>query len=1720
MHRLLKRQIKKLFGDNQEFSNEVLEFIQLVDSSYKSYQDDFNQLERTLELSSKESFKELADFKSAVDTAAIVSIADARGIIVFANQNFSNISGYTIGELVGHNHNIVNSNYHPESFFENMWQTIKSGNVWQGQIRNKRKDGTHYWTNANIIPLINDNGVPHQFIAIRFDITERKIAEEKLIQSEKNLAEVLMAINRTTAVVEFEPDGTIIEANQIFLNLVGYTKEEIIGKQHKVFVHHSEIENQDYNKFWEEIGRGKIVGGEYKRLKKNGEIFWIIGSYNPVLDENNNVKRIVKFVVDITDRKLAENKLVENDRLLKAINKASSMLLTNIDFNDAIINALACIGSEVKVDRVYIFENHLLSGNVHALSQRYEWSKDGIEPQIDNPELQNLPYIETGFERWYNSLVQGKAIKGLVKDFPEVERSLLEPQNIISLIVVPIFIAEHFWGFIGFDNCTIATDWTSSDESVLRTLANNIGGAMERHKAEEKLKESEGKFRLLIESATDMFYYTDASGKFTYVNEIATKVTGYDIDELLEKRYIQLVRADYKKTVEAFYLNQAYKDDSVTYLEFPIVTKQGKEIWVGQNVQLIYKEGKFFGVQAIARDVTALKEAQNELINSKNFLNNILNAIPNPVFVKNKKHQWVLVNDAYANLINLTKEQIIGKTDKEFLEPEEAAYYLAKDEKLFETKTDDSYETTFINKDKELILFIKKSLFSADDKKEFLVGVITDISEIRQQQNEIYLLNKITEQISDAISVADYDGKMIYVNESRAKVLGKTREEMIGSTVMRMEKLFPTVSDWQAHFNEVKEKGEILIEGINIRKDGSEYPVEASVKFINVDGNELIVAAVRDITERKLQQKEILDKSQILNAILTEMPSVLFRLNKDGIFTQLQGAGTKRLGMVDGQLLGQNVFDVFNEKDYPEVNKQFQHALTSLEPNYSIMEGNDSNGHWFFDNFTFKDITQEDGLVGFALDITDRKLVEAKLQESETRFRSLAQNSSDIITILKADGITVYESPSFFRIFGYEENDVIGHNIFEFVHPDDFGIVQKEFQLGLEKGGVSDAIEFRFKHKDGSWVYIEAIGNNLLDVQGINGIVINSRDITERKKAQEEVQKLKEFYEKILNEIPADLVVFDKDHNYLFINPLSIKDPELRQWMIGKDDYQYCEHRNRPIEIADKRRVLFNNVVDSKVQYEFEESTSKSNGLNSWMLRRMFPVINEQGEVQNVIGFGLDITDRKLSEDKLKESEERLSLAINSANLGIWDWNVIDNILLWDYSMYKVFDVNPDDFSGHYDAFEKTLHPDDAERINKGVQDALNGVTDFIDNFRIIDRNGNIKYISSFSKTFRNNEGKAKRMIGVNFDITESKLAEFKILKAQNELEEAQHIARVGGWEIDRENRSITWTTEMYHIHELPLDYSPTIATSYDFYTDDTRALVVEKFKDAIDNLEEFELEAKIKTAKGNILEIRTKGVPVIENQKVIGIRGIFQDITKEKEAERQLKEYALELEQKNKELDQFAYIVSHDLKAPLRGINNLSLWIEEDLGDQIEGEIKASFDMMRGRVKRMELLINGILDYSRAGRIKQEVETFALKPMLDELVESLSPDAKFKIIIPDDLPTVTAERISFEQIFTNYISNGIKYNNNENPKIEVSYKINKGMYEFCVTDNGEGIEKQFHEKVFVIFQTLQSRDTYESTGVGLAIVKKIVEDKGGKVWIESEKGAGAKFYFSWPVEF
>jgi signal transduction histidine kinase len=221
-------------------------------------------------------------------------------------------------------------------------------------------------------------------------------------------------------------------------------------------------------------------------------------------------------------------------------------------------------------------------------------------------------------------------------------------------------------------------------------------------------------------------------------------------------------------------------------------------------------------------------------------------------------------------------------------------------------------------------------------------------------------------------------------------------------------------------------------------------------------------------------------------------------------------------------------------------------------------------------------------------------------------------------------------------------------------------------------------------------------------------------------------------------------------------------------------------------------------------------------------------------------------------------------------------------------------------------------------------------------------------------------------------------------------------------------------------------------------------------------------------------------------------------------------------LTDRNRELDQFAYVSSHDLKAPLRAISHLSEWIEEDLEGQMSAEVQQHMILLRKRVERMEALINGLLDYSRVGRVESSVEVFNVADLLAEIIDSLDVPPDFTIEIAE-MPTIETNRLRLGQVFSNLIINAIKHSRRADGHIQITGSDdNPKFYEFAVSDNGQGVASEHHDKIFTIFQTLESRDKTENTGIGLSIVKKIVETEGGKVEIESDLGQGATFRFTW----
>ena len=254
----------------------------------------------------------------------------------------------------------------------------------------------------------------------------------------------------------------------------------------------------------------------------------------------------------------------------------------------------------------------------------------------------------------------------------------------------------------------------------------------------------------------------------------------------------------------------------------------------------------------------------------------------------------------------------------------------------------------------------------------------------------------------------------------------------------------------------------------------------------------------------------------------------------------------------------------------------------------------------------------------------------------------------------------------------------------------------------------------------------------------------------------------------------------------------------------------------------------------------------------------------------------------------------------------------------------------------------------------------------------------------------------------------------------------------------------------------------------------------------------------------------------------------IFRDITKSKRREEErAREERLrlqlldELERSNNELKDFAYIVSHDLKAPLRAITSLAEWLADDYGDKLDEDGREQLELLKNRTRRMHNLIEGILTYSRIGRSKEEKEEVDLNTLVSEVIALIDPPDDIVIEVVGELPTIPFERTRMEQVFQNLLGNAVKYMDKPEGRITISCTDadDDSNWKFSVSDNGPGIDEKYYRKIFQIFQTLKPRDEVESTGVGLTIVRKIVNMYGGEITVESKLGKGSTFHFTIPKE-
>ena len=854
--------------------------------------------------------------------------------------------------------------------------------------------------------------------------------------------------------------------------------------------------------------------------------------------------------------------------------------------------------------------------------------------------------------------------------------------------------------------------------------------------------------------------------------------------------------------------------------------------------------------------------------------------------------------------------------------------------------------------------------------------------------------------------------------------------------------------------------------------------------------------------------------------------------NVDGLFYKVNPAFTSVLGYSKEELEGIPFVNFVHPDDlastYREVEKLSNGELTiSFENRYLC-----KNGEYVVLSWNTSPDPVTGNLYCIARDMTLENDQKEALVKTSSELSAILNSTEFSVIATDLEGTIKEFNKGAEIMLGYTAAEVVDKTSPAIAHVLD-EVIKRSEELTVELGekvlpgfdvfvvkarklGIADSHQWTYVRKDGSTLPIQlsvtAIKNSEDEITGYLGI---AKDITKEKEAQlnlvnsnkllDESQSIAKTGSWKFDLITKDLI-WSKGHYKIF------EIDELAPNVL----YEVYRNMLSPQDLALLDKEIEKSVATG-LDFEFLNRIEFPDKRVKYILTLGEVIKNEAGEVIGAQGSIQDITEKTLVEQSLINSNKLLDESQSIAKIGSWKFDLATNDLVWSKAHYNIFELEELSSDRLFAAYRERIFPDDLKILDNLNLDKLDIDEDFKISYRIVLPGNRLKYILEIGKPIKNEKGKMIGLQGSIMDVTEKTLAEQKIAEKAKEINDIRSAL---------DESSIVSITNKNGVFSFVNDNFCTISkyTKEELVGKDQRIISGDLSPDFTSTIYKTIINGNI--WKGEIRNLAKDGtyywekttiVPFLDEKgKPYQYIAISADITYQKSAEENLKVALLNLGKTNKELDQFAYVVSHDLKAPLRAINNLSEWIAEDMPDMPE-DVSANFDLLRGRVMRMENLINGVLDYSRIGRVEIEKETIDVKLMLGQIVDSIVPVEGFEVTIDESLPVIISQGILLQQVFSNLISNAVKYNDKPLGRIGCRYKSVSGFHQFSIKDNGPGIEEEYHEKVFKVFQTIEARDVKESTGIGLSIVKKIIEEIGGTIHIESEQNKGCSFIFTVP---
>jgi PAS domain S-box-containing protein len=1265
----------------------------------------------------------------------------------------------------------------------------------------------------------------------------------------------------------------------------------------------------------------------------------------------------------------------------------------------------------------------------------------------------------------------------------------------------------------------------------------------------------------MIDSSLDVFCTTDEEGYFTYVSAASKEHWGYSPLELIGTPFKKLLLEDeVPKTMKVF--EEILEGNDIKTFVNRYKTKNGGVAYNLWSSRWDKKSGVIYGV---VRDYKDVIEKENEKALREQRFKALIQGAFDLIGIIDENAHYTYMSPSCTAITGITPEEFVGKNAFEFIHPDDIDQVKAD----FQKSLSESRVNMQLYRAKNLKnewRWVETTLRNMLDEPS-VSGVVVnsrDVTDRIEEKNRLKLLESVITHAKDAVMVTEAEPqdepgpRILYVNEAFTKMTGYEAHEVIGKSPRFLQGPNSNREDL-SHLNQSMKNWEPYeITTVNYKKNGEEFWVNFTITPVADDTGWYThwVAIERDVTEQKIEEFEnellsqISEDFNIKNNFFDAAKKLCQSILDFGKFDWIE------LWTSDIQQTQMKLYSHAAESSADEVFYEYSSKFSTFE----ISEGlagtvwsKEKIVLWDETEMTEKfvriDAARKIGLkavMGVPLIFNDEVVGVLKigskhdeiylknhftlfqrLQEfigSELNRKKLENDLShlfdaipDIICLLDFSGKVLKINKAGCDLLGFKEKNILYHNLDEFVHPNEKGLFTKQVKQ-LERSETIFNFESRYVNKSGKTIWLSWYCN---PDQNEGLIYATAKNITEEKKLRE------------LNQQTAQMASIGSWDVHLK-EKTAYWSEEVHK-LHGTDPKTFTPDLKKAISFyrEDFREIVRSNLdktIATGEPFDFEAIILTASNKEVW-IRAIGRSEFVDGECVRLFGGFQNIHEQKTATLKLEESlktleDYKFSLD-QSAIVAFTDKKgVITSV---NDNFCEIAQYNREEIIGNtHKLINSNYHP---KEFFKELWSTIGSGNVWRGEIKNQAKDGSFYWVDTTIVPFLDAKNKPVQYLAIRFDITLRKETTIDLQLANERFQKVTEATNDTIWDWDIINKVFyrSKTIERFFGKKISKALSEA-----DFWKDSFHPEDINRVQKSVEiavndqNCNRWEQEYRLFNDRKEIVYIKDQGVIIRDkNGKAIRMVGAMTNISERKQMELELKElneslqkHTIELERSNEELEQFAFIASHDLQEPLRMISGFMDQLNRKYENQLDEKAQQYIHFATDGAKRMKQIILDLLEYSRASRPKEGREDVDLNKILSGFKQLRSELIKEKsaTIKSDKLPIINSYKAAITQIFHCLVENAIKYSEEGVPPIiKISVSENKTGWKFNIEDNGIGIDPRYFDKIFILFQRLHNRDEYTGTGIGLSVAKKHVEFLGGELWLESSLGEGSNFHFTIP---